>query len=345
MNRQAWIPRGREDLWDRTCMIQKDQERRGGYPFYSAPSHLLLEARAGHQWRDSRQFPSYATDSPELIPISQRIQALGGQHVGVAEETTVSGKGYKPKCPQSTWTLQATTAPSTLQATRKAMDIASQKATIVPPEKQISTPSLTATLVLLLLLFLILADWELVFKAVSGAGGNVLDLWNSDGGRNEDNERAKDLSSKFRDHYKNSIIDNWSAIGVKQVKVAIYDECGEVMYMTFNGEGSDKNDWFSKDRLTSTSYTDLDSNSQTNYFSIPGHDSVSRHFFVNQNYGGCEIDVGWLVVVDTGNTSCDWSEMKRRPYFLYGSAGQKITYQSGSDDVATGRSFAVFIKT
>ncbi|XP_070567176.1 uncharacterized protein [Ptychodera flava] len=188
-------------------------------------------------------------------------------------------------------------------------------------------------------------DWELVFKAVSGSGGNVLNLWNSDGGRNEDNERAKDLSSYFRDHYKNSIIDHWSAIGVKQVKVAIYDECREVMYMTFNGEGSDKNNWFSKGRLTSTSYTDLDPNSQTNYFSIPGHDPFSRHFFVNRSYGGCGNDIGWLVVVDDGNTACDWSEMKRKPYFLYGSAGHTINYGSGSDDVATGGVFAVFIKT
>ncbi|XP_070568449.1 uncharacterized protein [Ptychodera flava] len=187
--------------------------------------------------------------------------------------------------------------------------------------------------------------WEMVFKAVSGSGGNVLDLWNSDGGRNEDNRVVKNINTQFRDHYKNSKIDDWSSLGVKEVKVAVYDQCKEVMNMVFNGEGSDKNNWFSKDRLTSTSYTDLDTNSATNYFSIEGDDGISRHFFVNANYGGCGNDAGWLVVVDTENVACDWSEMETRPYFLCGSAGQKVTYQSGASDVTTGTEFAVYIKT
>ena len=73
----------------------------------------------------------------------------------------------------------------------------------------------------------------------------------------------------------------------------------------FNAKGSDKLNWFSLSRLSQSSWFDLRSQPK-NYFSIAGEPTHGRRFFINRNYGGCQADNGWMMVV-TGHI-CSWEK-------------------------------------
>ncbi|XP_070569232.1 uncharacterized protein [Ptychodera flava] len=188
--------------------------------------------------------------------------------------------------------------------------------------------------------------WELVFKAVPGVGGSVFDLWNdNNGGRNQDNIQAKQLNANYRDHYKSPKVDSWSTLGVREVKLSVYEDGEEKMYMIFDGRGIDKNNWLSKERLISTPYLDLlDADVPKNYFSLSGDAKYSRRFFIHSVYGGCPNDVGWFVVVDPGRrVDCGWSFSAVRPFFLYSKIAQRANYIT--DSVGRADFMAIHIKT
>ncbi len=75
-------------------------------------------------------------------------------------------------------------------------------------------------------------------------------------------------------------------------------------FFRFNATGSDATNWFTLANLSSTSYTDMFSQSH-NYFAIAGDAVNGRRFFVQRNYGGCGNDSGWLVV-DSAPDPCSW---------------------------------------
>ncbi len=55
-----------------------------------------------------------------------------------------------------------------------------------------------------------------------------------------------------------------------QAKLAFYEDGVEVMALTFNAVGSDKENWFSKSRLLTSPWTDLHPTASTNFFSMVG---------------------------------------------------------------------------
>ena len=75
-----------------------------------------------------------------------------------------------------------------------------------------------------------------------------------------------------------------------------------MLRMSFDGHLSNKNSWFTKERLAFSPYTDLKT-STPNYFGI--HAWGTRQWFINRNYGGCGADAGWLVFLSPG-TGCGW---------------------------------------
>ena len=81
----------------------------------------------------------------------------------------------------------------------------------------------------------------------------------------------------------------------------------------FDSTHSTKTDWFSKDSLTSSPYTDIISTSQ-NFFSIRGHQefqsqsNLDRNFFINNSYNWCLLDFGWLVVISGKDDVCKWAQ-------------------------------------
>ncbi|XP_072017518.1 lactadherin-like [Amphiura filiformis] len=106
----------------------------------------------------------------------------------------------------------------------------------------------------------------------------------------------------------------------------------ELMTLLFNGTGSNTLDWFSKERLLSSSYDDIDIEPQ-NYFSVEGHADLGRHWFISRDYPGCSGDTGWMVVAYDFTPDCDWERNNALPVFLY-SLTNNYTKWTISKDIA-----------
>ena len=93
--------------------------------------------------------------------------------------------------------------------------------------------------------------------------------------------------------------------------------------LKFNAKGSDKLNWFSLSRLSQSPWSDIKSEPK-NYFSIVGEPRHGRHFFVNRNYGGCNVDSGWMLV---SGPDCTWETrfLPRKNIILY---SKKTVYTS-----------------
>ena len=65
-------------------------------------------------------------------------------------------------------------------------------------------------------------------------------------------------------------------------------------------------------------------------FSIAGHASIHRRFFVHHSYAGCNNDYGWFVNVDTPNPACNWEQhwtnANTWPTFLVVKDNKNINY-------------------
>ena len=55
-----------------------------------------------------------------------------------------------------------------------------------------------------------------------------------------------------------------------QVRYSLYNNGLEVAFIEFNGTGSNIEDWFSNGRILEASWSDLDTSTTFNYFSIKG---------------------------------------------------------------------------
>ncbi|XP_014662096.1 PREDICTED: uncharacterized protein LOC106805128 [Priapulus caudatus] len=109
-----------------------------------------------------------------------------------------------------------------------------------------------------------------------------------------------------------------------KVKVSLLKANEEVVFVDFNGVGSNKVNWFSQDRILRSSFSDLPYSASMNYASIAGSGAKGqRRFFLQKNYGGCDVDAGWVVIADRlkpgGSDPCWWEQVKHveRPAFLY----------------------------
>ena len=86
-----------------------------------------------------------------------------------------------------------------------------------------------------------------------------------------------------------------------EVRVVLYKNGSEVLSMSFNAVGTNRQNWFSQAKLLSSPWTDLKTASGLRHFDITG--SHKRYFEITYRYGECPGDVGWLVV---GNGACLW---------------------------------------
>jgi hypothetical protein len=130
------------------------------------------------------------------------------------------------------------------------------------------------------------------------------------------------MERSYSSHFRNNIVSNWVNIGVKYVKYAFYKDNKEVAYVKFNATGSNINSWFDKSRVLASSYTDLTATSVYNIFSIPGFHIVGdleRRFHINKAYGGCDVDIGHMVVSEEipPKKGCFWDIHPTYPQFLY----------------------------
>ncbi|CAG2208059.1 SULT1 [Mytilus edulis] len=165
--------------------------------------------------------------------------------------------------------------------------------------------------------------------------GNVYDLYTGDSVLNVDNAQAQSLTQPIKEHFKSEIVNKWNSVGIVQVRLAIHKNGTEVAFFLFDGKESNKTDWFLKERLQNSSYTDLQnstSNIPTNVFSIYGLQgflNIYRSFYINSVWGGCASDAGWLMVYDTHNVAgCPWEGyyLSDKPAILYSPISTRVRF-------------------
>ncbi|KAJ8315758.1 hypothetical protein KUTeg_007908 [Tegillarca granosa] len=120
------------------------------------------------------------------------------------------------------------------------------------------------------------------------------------------------------------MVVKWRSLSVQKFKVEVYKDGEMRAFFIFNGKRSVYKNWFAKGRLLASSFEDLYSRRNFNYFSIDGH-QPKRRFFINKKYKGCPNDIGWFVVLDD-SIGCPW-EKQTKPAILYGKNNQKTQWQ------------------
>ncbi|CAH1253081.1 VWDE [Branchiostoma lanceolatum] len=156
-------------------------------------------------------------------------------------------------------------------------------------------------------------QWLQVFATVKGTGQTAVDAWSDGTGENVL-------------HDKSPFVEQWGLLGIKRVKIVLEASTGDVE-LIFNGENTDKFNWFSQSRLLSSPWNDINTETK-NYFSVAG-DAFVRTFFISRSYGGCPEDYGWLVLAE--GSACTWEQahLNNRPYILF---SRTATYVNWNDD-------------
>ena len=55
----------------------------------------------------------------------------------------------------------------------------------------------------------------------------------------------------------------------------------------------------------------------------------ARSFYINQNYGGCPVDAGWMVVLDPHHYCCTRDNLPNKPVFFYSPLDVAVIHRSG----------------
>lgn len=165
--------------------------------------------------------------------------------------------------------------------------------------------------------------------------------WTTAGGFNEGNAVAQQLDNAALD-FKSTLVDNWPIADMSNVRVAFYIQGVEQAYIDFDPAGTSNTSFFAAGNVTGSNWIDLAGSG--NYFSIDGHEAIDRHWFINNNYGGCTVDVGHMVVIDTATSQpCSWENgrVSNGRAFLYSTASTEENWTTGNIGVAD--VFAVFV--
>lgn len=119
-------------------------------------------------------------------------------------------------------------------------------------------------------------------------------------------------------HFRDPKVIHWENLQVQYVKLALYKQSQEVAYVVFDGLNTNVTSWFNGSRVEASSWSDLTRQHAFNYFAIKGHvgGTLERTFFINSHYGGCDQDLGHLVVVEH-NGDCAWDDQPIYPAILY----------------------------
>ncbi|CAG2225262.1 ABCA1 [Mytilus edulis] len=110
-------------------------------------------------------------------------------------------------------------------------------------------------------------------KDTNNTNTNIYDLYmDSEVTYNINDNEAQNLTHPNGKHFKSDVINYWSVIDIDQVKVFVYQNGVERVFLDFNGTGTDKTNWFSQERLQNSSYSDLKTANHGigYYFSIEG---------------------------------------------------------------------------
>ncbi|CAI9720849.1 Hypothetical predicted protein [Octopus vulgaris] len=124
---------------------------------------------------------------------------------------------------------------------------------------------------------------------------------------------------------------------ITEVKLVIYKNQTAVVNMVFDGQNTNRETWFSHEKLKSSPWNDL-SSATPKFFSLQGLKG-NRHFYI-ENRNGCSKDNGWLVIND-GPHYCPYENGPRYPLIRYSGTKSKVTWIKG---YSIGDTVTVFIR-
>ncbi|XP_060079355.1 uncharacterized protein LOC132558770 [Ylistrum balloti] len=188
-------------------------------------------------------------------------------------------------------------------------------------------------------------DWELVFRAQAHNNISPYNAWIGTLSLPTLVEEGCLLlmnTSTCTTIYRNDILNTWDSESISEVKLELYKAGVRVVNIRFDGKGSNYIDWFGIDRLIDSGWETLTKHRTFNHFTLWG--SEWRRFLINQYYGGCPFDSGWMAVIESNRNMefCAWESSSIRPVFLF-ARGEDVTrwinYDHGFADV-----LAVFIR-
>jgi hypothetical protein len=145
--------------------------------------------------------------------------------------------------------------------------------------------------------------WMQVYKYTSGTPTDAWTAWNGTGANTSDDSNMNPQDGGlFVSPFISTI---WSTIAPTQARVDVCDNGSITNFINFNSAGTTKIDWFTQARIQQTSFSGITGGTY-NFFGIQGDNVSIRRWFINRTYGGCDIDTGYLCVVNRGVGGCAW---------------------------------------
>ncbi|XP_036371337.1 uncharacterized protein LOC118768616 isoform X2 [Octopus sinensis] len=178
--------------------------------------------------------------------------------------------------------------------------------------------------------------WIKIYSLSTEAGLKVFDSYDSKG--NLSSWKVNKCNDTFcPNFFRNPILDSWEHFPVDEVKLVIYKNQTAVVNMVFDGQNTNRETWFSHEKLKSSPWNDL-SSATPNFFSIRGFRYVRRFYITNHNL--CSGDNGWLAI-DDGPFYCSYEKGKHYPLIRYSGTKSKVTWSQG---YSTGDAISIFIR-
>ncbi|XP_071949980.1 uncharacterized protein [Antedon mediterranea] len=182
-------------------------------------------------------------------------------------------------------------------------------------------------------------EWVRVFKGVSMTGVSIYNAWQTGSGTSSHHAHQFLISDTF--YRNNAIFNNWATLNIQQVKLTAFSAFHDELFsITFDGVGSNTSSWFSKNRVQSSPWKDMEAAS-SNFFSIEGTSGSRRWFYMSNNHNGCGGDKGWFAVVE--GTDCEeWDGYGTNPRILYSRTKSAEIWATGH--IGTARAMTIDIK-
>lgn len=146
--------------------------------------------------------------------------------------------------------------------------------------------------------------WTMVYKKSAAAVGDASDLWFGPA-RSATVAEVLNRSRSTLDYVSPYIGALWPAF--TEARVEVITGTVAARWIEFDLRDSDSQNWYRPMRVTASDWTDLPTddtweNGQGRFFSIEG--SGPRDFYINNNWGGCQFDRGWIMI--TRSSFCFW---------------------------------------
>ncbi|XP_046560735.1 CUB and sushi domain-containing protein 1-like [Haliotis rubra] len=150
-----------------------------------------------------------------------------------------------------------------------------------------------------------------------------------------------DTSLPCNTHFRSTLLNYWTKIGLKRVRVVLLKKKSAVRILDFNPAGTNYLNWFSRKKLRSSTWKNLPLyyKYSMNYFAIDGPADY-RNWYINRNWGGCSKDSGWLVVKDTAAGTCSYDKGSSFPRIRYSN----YKYNERSTGYATADTMLILLK-